>query len=155
MGYVEIRMGERNGAHYAAPRPRARSASRPECSRGRWRHPVRARGEFRVDDRFDQLLGYVERPIYLRHGAPRLPPTSAPSCRIFRYSPPALPLQFKGARLFNGDISKWDVSKVGYQGLQNMFYDACRFNADIGTWDVARSLSFDSTVGPPSPPPAH
>jgi hypothetical protein len=52
---------------------------------------------------------------------------------------------FKGARLFNGDISKWDVSKVGYQGLQNMFYDACRFNADIGTWDVARSLSFDNT----------
>ena len=123
-------MGGRNGAHCALLDPcPLRSAP---SARGRWRHPVRARGEVRVDDRFDQLLGYVERPIYLRHGAPRLPPTSAPSCRIFRYSPPALPLQFKGARLFNGDISKWDVSKVGYQGLQNMFYDACRFNADIG-----------------------
>ena len=37
---------------------------------------------------------------------------------------------------FNGDISKWDVSRV--TNMDNMFYQASLFNADLSKWDVSR-----------------
>ena len=36
---------------------------------------------------------------------------------------------------FNGDISKWDVSKV--KNMSFMFYDCTSFNSDISNWDVS------------------
>ena len=37
--------------------------------------------------------------------------------------------------IFNGDISKWNVSKV--RNMSGMFYDAKSFNQPIGDWDVS------------------
>ena len=37
--------------------------------------------------------------------------------------------------IFNGDISKWNVSKV--RDMSGMFYDAKSFNQSIGDWDVS------------------
>ena len=37
--------------------------------------------------------------------------------------------------LYNGDISKWDVSNV--TNMNYMFYDAFYFNQPIGKWDVS------------------
>ena len=42
---------------------------------------------------------------------------------------------FYGARIFNQDISTWDVSNV--TDMSNMFIDARIFNQDIGAWDVS------------------
>jgi len=41
-----------------------------------------------------------------------------------------------GQRLFNGDISKWDVSRVTDMNI--MFASATSFNGDISKWDVSR-----------------
>lgn len=38
-------------------------------------------------------------------------------------------------RIFNSDISAWDVSSV--TTMQRMFYFARRFNSDISAWDVS------------------
>jgi surface protein len=40
---------------------------------------------------------------------------------------------------FNGDISKWDVSKV--TDMYGMFSDAYSFNGNISCWDVSNVLS--------------
>lgn len=42
---------------------------------------------------------------------------------------------FAECRLFNDDISSWDVSNV--TSMEGMFYRAERFNQDIGLWDVS------------------
>merc|ERR1719174_2097175 len=42
---------------------------------------------------------------------------------------------FSGAKLFNGDISKWKVSRVS--DMSAMFYGAKGFNGDISKWDVS------------------
>ena len=41
---------------------------------------------------------------------------------------------FSGAKAFNGDISKWDVSRV--TNMQDMFARASAFNGDISKWNV-------------------
>ncbi|WP_303661980.1 BspA family leucine-rich repeat surface protein [Williamsoniiplasma luminosum] len=46
---------------------------------------------------------------------------------------------FKRALLFNGDISKWDVSKV--TNMDDMFNNAAEFNGDISKWDVSKVTS--------------
>ncbi len=43
---------------------------------------------------------------------------------------------FAGARVFAGDVSRWDVSKV--TDMSDMFADALRFNGDIAGWDVSQ-----------------
>ena len=43
---------------------------------------------------------------------------------------------FLSAESFNGDISKWDVSHV--TDMSRMFRSASSFNADISKWDVSR-----------------
>merc|ERR1712139_688068 len=43
---------------------------------------------------------------------------------------------FSGARNFNQDISKWDVSKV--TKMTSMFFEATNFNQDISKWDVSK-----------------
>merc|ERR1712032_124897 len=40
-----------------------------------------------------------------------------------------------GADKFNGDISKWDVSRV--TNMWSMFYSASSFNGDLSKWDVS------------------
>ena len=42
---------------------------------------------------------------------------------------------FHHAKAFNGDISKWDTSKV--IDMHDMFRDATAFNGDISRWDVS------------------
>ena len=41
-----------------------------------------------------------------------------------------------GVVKFNGDLSKWDVSRV--TNMQDMFSSASAFNGDISKWDVSR-----------------
>ena len=43
---------------------------------------------------------------------------------------------FEKANAFNGDISKWDVSRV--TDMQYMFAAAKAFDGDISKWDVSR-----------------
>merc|ERR1712216_1063377 len=43
---------------------------------------------------------------------------------------------FSGASKFNGDLSKWDVSKV--TDMTNMFELASSFNGDLSKWDVSK-----------------
>merc|ERR1711970_576152 len=43
---------------------------------------------------------------------------------------------FFQASSFNGDLSKWDVSKV--TDMSGMFYQASSFNGDLSKWDVSR-----------------
>merc|ERR1719174_2142511 len=43
---------------------------------------------------------------------------------------------FTSASSFNGDISKWDVSKVIL--MAGMFASASSFNGDISKWEVSR-----------------
>ena len=43
---------------------------------------------------------------------------------------------------FNGDISKWDVSKV--TNMDSMFYYATSFNQNISGWNVARVTSMNA-----------
>eukprot|EP00931_Biecheleriopsis_adriatica_P037615 TRINITY_DN21565_c0_g2_i1.p2 TRINITY_DN21565_c0_g2~~TRINITY_DN21565_c0_g2_i1.p2 ORF type:complete len:105 (+),score=17.12 TRINITY_DN21565_c0_g2_i1:44-316(+) len=47
---------------------------------------------------------------------------------------------FSFATSFNGDISKWDVSKV--TNMRDMFSFATSFNGDISKWDVSRVRDF-------------
>ena len=42
---------------------------------------------------------------------------------------------FYEAESFNGDISKWDTSKV--TDMSSMFKGAVAFNADISKWNTA------------------
>ena len=43
---------------------------------------------------------------------------------------------FSYAILFNGDISKWDVSSV--KDMSSMFLSAKSFNRDLPNWDVSK-----------------
>ena len=42
---------------------------------------------------------------------------------------------FKGASIFNGNISNWDVSSV--TDMNGMFYYATGFNQDLSSWDLS------------------
>ena len=48
---------------------------------------------------------------------------------------------FSGATEFTGDISKWDVSSA--TDMTNAFSNAKLFNADISKWDVSRVTNMD------------
>ena len=48
---------------------------------------------------------------------------------------------FPGSHKFNGDISKWVVSKV--TNMENMFYSAPAFNGDISKWDVSSVINMN------------
>ena len=58
------------------------------------------------------------------------------------------------AQSFNGDISKWDVSRV--TNMVGMFYNSLAFDGDILNWDVSsvtdmsamfsRARSFDGDI---------
>lgn len=57
------------------------------------------------------------------------------------YVPPTLPLSvtdtssmFRGATIFNGDITEWDVSRV--TDMKNMFEEAVAFNQDLSAWNT-------------------
>jgi surface protein len=43
---------------------------------------------------------------------------------------------FKGASLFNGDISQWDVRNV--QNMRQMFCGASHFDMDLSRWNIGR-----------------
>ena len=49
---------------------------------------------------------------------------------------------FFNARLFEGAISKWDVSNV--RDMSGMFQYASSFNGDISRWDVSSVVNMDS-----------
>ena len=49
---------------------------------------------------------------------------------------------FKNAAAFNGDISKWDVSRV--KDMNSMFHGATSFNGDISRWKVRRVRDMDA-----------
>ena len=42
---------------------------------------------------------------------------------------------FSYLKLFSGDLSKWDVSRV--KDMSGMFLLAPKFNGDISKWDVS------------------
>ena len=48
---------------------------------------------------------------------------------------------FRGPVVFNGDISRWDVSSV--KDMSNMFWSASSFNGDISKWDVSRVINMN------------
>merc|ERR1712224_907861 len=43
---------------------------------------------------------------------------------------------------FNGDLSKWDVSKV--TDMRNMFYLARNFNGDLSKWNVSKLQKYSN-----------
>jgi len=49
---------------------------------------------------------------------------------------------FRNARLFNGDISSWDVSSV--TAMNQLFRQAVSFNQDLNNWDVSSVTSMSS-----------
>ena len=48
---------------------------------------------------------------------------------------------FNRANAFNGDLSRWDVSKV--QSFSGMFKHTDRFNGDITNWNMKSAKSVD------------
>ena len=48
---------------------------------------------------------------------------------------------FAAAWSFNGDLSKWDVSRVTRMDV--MFREARSFNGDLSSWDVSRVTNMD------------
>jgi len=48
---------------------------------------------------------------------------------------------FQKAYSFNGDVSRWDISKV--TNVRGMFYEASSFNMDVSNWDVSRVTRMD------------
>ena len=47
-----------------------------------------------------------------------------------------------GADKFNGDISKWDVSRA--TNMDYMFYKASSFNGDLSKWDVSKVANMNN-----------
>lgn len=47
---------------------------------------------------------------------------------------------FNGAKSFNSDISKWNVSNV--YSLDSIFDGATSFTTDISNWDISKALEF-------------
>jgi len=47
---------------------------------------------------------------------------------------------FRGARVFNQDLSGWDVRKGHI--FNHMFYGAAEFNQDLSKWGVGKGRSF-------------
>jgi len=52
---------------------------------------------------------------------------------------------FRECRLFNDDITNWDVSNVTRMDL--MFYGGNSFNQDIGNWDVSNVTNMNAMFG--------
>ena len=50
---------------------------------------------------------------------------------------------FSGAQIFNGDVSKWNVS--GVTNFLAAFQNAKFFNNDISNWDVSNGTNFNNT----------
>ena len=48
---------------------------------------------------------------------------------------------FHFAKSFNGDLPKWDVSRV--TTMPAMFHSAESFNGDLSQWDVSRARNMD------------
>ena len=48
---------------------------------------------------------------------------------------------FMATKLFNGDISNWDVSNV--EDMGGMFSYSMKFNCDISKWNVSNVKSMD------------
>ena len=48
---------------------------------------------------------------------------------------------FRGAALFNSNIAEWDVSRVS--NMYSMFMDAAAFNIDISKWNVSKVVTMD------------
>jgi surface protein len=46
---------------------------------------------------------------------------------------------FRGASMFNGDLSTWDVSNIEF--MDDLFYGAVLYNQDISSWDVSNVKS--------------
>lgn len=46
---------------------------------------------------------------------------------------------FRGARAFNQDLSSWDVSRV--VSMYDMFMNAASFNSDVSSWNVSNVIS--------------
>merc|ERR1712032_883597 len=53
---------------------------------------------------------------------------------------------FTYASAFNGDISKWDVSKVTH--MVEMFTNAKSFNSDVSKWDVSKVTDMTRILPP-------
>ena len=49
---------------------------------------------------------------------------------------------FHGCRIFNGDLSKWDVSHV--TDMNRMFVGCLNFNGDLSNWDVSKVTDINS-----------
>ena len=49
---------------------------------------------------------------------------------------------FSGCDLFNGDLSKWDVSRV--TNMESMFSNCSSFNGDLSKWDVSRVTNMET-----------
>ena len=52
---------------------------------------------------------------------------------------------FYKCKLFNQDISNWDVSNVKY--MDGMFYKCEAFNQDISNWDVSNVSNMKQIFG--------
>jgi surface protein len=48
---------------------------------------------------------------------------------------------FRGATVFNRDISSWDVGSV--TGMYYMFLEAIAFEQNIGSWDITNVTGMD------------
>ena len=49
---------------------------------------------------------------------------------------------FYNSKAFNGDISKWDVKSVEF--MKGMFHQAAVFNGDLSKWDVPSVTDMNS-----------
>ena len=49
---------------------------------------------------------------------------------------------FRDAHAFNGDLSRWDTSKV--TRMDHMFHDAHAFNGDLSRWDTSKVTNMNS-----------
>ena len=52
---------------------------------------------------------------------------------------------FSGARFFDADISKWDVSRA--KDMRSMFLGASSFNGDLVKWDVSSVKDMSGMFG--------
>jgi len=53
---------------------------------------------------------------------------------------------FKGATIFNGDISSWDTSQV--TDMEKMFNGNTGFTGDLSSWDISKVTVPGSLTSP-------